>query len=376
MRIGATDYLTKPFAMDELTSVLERAAQRRTSEVEVQRTRGNLRTPSGLGHLVGRSPEMEKLYRIISKVATANHPVLILGESGSGKETVARTIHAGGFSAARAFHVLECGQLAPAVLESELFGFARGAHTGFDRSQPPLLASPEGGTVFLDAISELTPELQSRLMRALQDRQVTPPGAGQPMPLTVRILAGSSRDLTTLVASGQFRKDLYYRLNIVSLRIPSLRERRDDISVLLEYFLERMRRERATAYRLSPEAVETLVSYDWPGNVREMESVIERACALSSGPVLHLGDLPTQMHQSVAQAESTGVTLVDERPLLPAGTTDRPSAPIVSIAELEREAILNTIRQLHGDKLMAAKLLGIGKTTLYRKLKEYGISDL
>jgi two-component system response regulator HydG len=376
MRIGATDYLTKPFAMDELTSVLERAAQRRTSEVEVQRTRGNLRTPSGLGHLVGRSPEMEKLYRIISKVATANHPVLILGESGSGKETVARTIHAGGFSATRAFHVLECGQLAPAVLESELFGFARGAHTGFDRSQPPLLASPEGGTVFLDAISELTPELQSRLMRALQDRQVTPPGAGQPMPLTVRILAGSSRDLTTLVASGQFRKDLYYRLNIVSLRIPSLRERRDDISVLLEYFLERMRRERATAYRLSPEAVETLVSYDWPGNVREMESVIERACALSSGPVLHLGDLPTQMHQSVAQAESTGVTLVDERPLLPAGTTDRPSAPIVSIAELEREAILNTIRQLHGDKLMAAKLLGIGKTTLYRKLKEYGISDL
>lgn len=377
MRIGATDYLTKPFAMDELTSVLERAAQRRSSELEGQRTLRNLRTHAGLGHLVGRSPGMEKLYRIISKVATANHPVLILGESGSGKETVARTIHAGGSSATRVFHVLECGQLAPAVLESELFGFARGAHTGFDRSMPPLLASPEGGTVFLDAISELTPELQSRLMRALQDRQITPPGAAQPMPLTVRVLAGSNRDLAALVASGQFRKDLYYRLNIVSLRIPPLRERRDDIPVLLEYFLERMRRERATAYHFSPEAVDLLVSYDWPGNVREMESVIERACALSSGPALHLGDLPTQMHQqSMAQAESTAVTLVDERSSLPAGRMDRPSAPIVSIAELEREAILNTIRQLHGDKLMAAKLLGIGKTTLYRKLKEYGISEL
>lgn len=376
MRIGATDYLTKPFAMDELTSVLERAAQRRSSEIEGQRSQSTLRTHAGLGDLVGRSPEMEKLYRIISKVATANHPVLILGESGSGKETVARTIHASGSPASRPFHILECGQLAPAVLESELFGFARNGYTGFDRSQSPLLASPEGGTVFLDAISELTPEVQSRLMRVLQDRQVTSPGPSQPMPLTVRILAGSSRDLATLVASGQFRKDLYYRLNIVSLRIPALRERREDIPVLLEYFLERMRRERATAYRFSPEAIETLISYDWPGNVRELESVIERTCALSSGPVLHLGDLPTQMHQRIGTKEDTvAVTRVDER-AVPAATVDRLSSPIVSIAELEREAILNTIRQLHGDKLMAAKLLGIGKTTLYRKLKEYGISDL
>ena len=377
MRIGATDYLTKPFAMDELTSVLERAALRRTSEIEGQRTQDNLRSHSGFGDLVGRSPEMEKLYRIIAKVATANHPVLILGESGSGKETVARTIHASGSSSIRPFHVLECGQLAPAVLESELFGFARGASTGFDRSSVPLLASPEGGTVFLDAISELTPELQSRLMRALQDRHVMPSGASQPAPLTVRILAASSRDLAALVASGQFRKDLYYRLNIVSLRIPPLRERRDDIPVLLEYFLERMRRERATPYRFSPDAVEALVAYDWPGNVREMESIIERVCALSSGPVLHLGDLPTQLYQqSIVQPESSAVTLVDERAIQLPGSQDRPSSPIVSIAELEREAILNTIRQLHGDKLMAAKLLGIGKTTLYRKLKEYGISDI
>lgn len=377
MRMGATDYLTKPFAMDELTSVLERAGQRRTFEIEGQRVQGTLRAQAGFGNLVGRSPEMEKLYRIISKVATANHPVLILGESGSGKETVARAIHASGPLATRGFHVLECGQLAPAVLESELFGFARGAYTGFDRSQEPLLAAPEGGTVFLDGISEMPLELQARLMRALQDRQVTPPGASQPMPVTVRVLAGSSRDLAALVVQGQFRKDLYYRLNVVSLRIPALRERRDDIPLLLEYFLERMRRERATTYRFSSEAMTILSSYDWPGNVRELESAIERACALSSGPVLYMGDLPTQMHQQASPDTAAALTRVDERSSQPsAPIADRPSNPIVSIAELEREAILHTIRQLHGDKLMAAKLLGIGKTTLYRKLKEYGISDI
>lgn len=377
MRMGATDYLTKPFAMDELTSVLERAGQRRAFEMEGQRVQGSVRAQAGFGNLVGRSPEMEKLYRIISKVANANHPVLILGESGSGKETVARAIHASGPLATRGFHVLECGQLAPAVLESELFGFTRGAYTGFDRSQEPLLAAPEGGTVFLDGISEMPLELQSRLMRVLQDRQITPPGGAQPMPLTMRVLAGSSRDLASLVAQGQFRKDLYYRLNVVSLRIPPLRERREDISLLLEYFLGRMRRERATTYRFSPEAMEILSSYDWPGNVRELESAIERACALSSGPVLYMGDLPTQMHQRPFPDTTAALTRVDERlsqPSVPAA--DRPSNPIVSIAELEREAILHTIRQLHGDKLMAAKLLGIGKTTLYRKLKEYGISDI
>ncbi|MEZ2345447.1 sigma-54-dependent transcriptional regulator [Terriglobus sp. RCC_193] len=377
MRMGATDYLTKPFAMDELTSVLERAGQRRTFEIEGQRVQGSLRAQAGFGNLVGRSPEMEKLYRIISKVATANHPVLILGESGSGKETVARAIHASGPLATRGFHVLECGQLAPAVLESELFGFTRGAYTGFDRSQVPLLASPEGGTVFLDGISEMPLELQARLMRVLQDRQITPPGAPQAMPLTARVLAGSSRDLAALVAQGQFRKDLYYRLNVVSLRIPALRERREDIPLLLEYFLVRMRRERATTYRFSPEAMEILTSYDWPGNVRELESAIERACALSSGPVLYMGDLPTQMHQKMSTDTAAALTRVDERPSQPSvPAADRPSNPIVSIAELEREAILHTIRQLHGDKLMAAKLLGIGKTTLYRKLKEYGISDI
>ena len=376
IRLGASDYLTKPFAMDELTGVLERAGQRRSFELESHRLQNHLRRQKGHGQLIGASPAMEKLYRIVAKVALSTHPVLILGENGTGKETVARTIHTSGPNTSRRFASVECGQLAPAVLESELFGYAKSAFTGFDRSKDALLTSEEGGTVFLDQVSEMPLDMQAKLLRALQDKEVRPPGARQGSPVTVRILAGSSRNLSSLVDQGLFRKDLYYRLNVVGLRMPPLRERREDIPLLAEHFLERMRRESAIPYRFSPDAMQVLTGYDWPGNVRELESAIERACALSSGPVLHMGDLPTQM-QSVLPGEDTkSVTRVDERrPHGMVPNADGSAPTIVSIAELEREAILNTIRQLHGDKLMAAKLLGIGKTTLYRKLKEYGISD-
>lgn len=378
MRMGATDYLTKPFAMDELTGVLERAGQKRTFALENQRLMGHLRVQAGFGTLVSGSPQMEKLYRIVEKVSTANHPVLILGESGSGKETIARSIHASGPLASRKFTTLECSQLSPAVLESELFGYSKDAMTGLDRSHEPLLSSADGGTLFLDGISDLPLPLQARLMKALQERTVTPAGALQPLPVTVRVLAGSSRDLTALVDGGLFRKDLYYRLNIVTLRIPPLRSRREDIPMLAEYFLDRMRRESAVPYQFAAEAMQTLTAYDWPGNVRELESVVERACSLSSGPVLHMGDLPTQMHGAAPYTATAMTTRVDERipQSQPAAALDQQVPAIVSIAELEREAILNTIRQLRGDKLMAAKLLGIGKTTLYRKLKEYGITDI
>jgi DNA-binding NtrC family response regulator len=378
IRLGASDYLTKPFAMDELTGVLERAGQRRNFELESRRVQQHLREQKGHGHLVGSSPVMEKLYRIVAKVALSTHPVLIAGESGTGKETVARTIHTTGTNGSRRFAIVECGQLAPAVLESELFGYSRSAYTGFDRSKDALLTSEEGGTLFLDQVSEMPLDIQAKLLRALQEREVRPPGARQGAPLTVRILVGCSRNLSSLVDQGLFRKDLYYRLNVVGLRMPPLRERREDIPLLAEHFLERMRRESAIAYRFTPEAMQVLSHYDWPGNVRELESAVERACALSSGPILHMGDLPTQMQRIGGSEDFAGdLTRVDERRSAASGDARsngvRPA--IVSIAELEREAILNTIQQLHGDKLMAARLLGIGKTTLYRKLKEYGITD-
>jgi DNA-binding NtrC family response regulator len=376
MRIGAGDYLTKPFALEELTTVLDRAAQRRHFDLESRLLREKLRTQQGVGGLVGQSPEMEKLYRILSKVAFSTHPVLILGESGTGKELVARSIHFNGPNATKPFVPVDCGSLVPTLIESELFGHVKGAFTGADRAKEGLLATAEGGTVFLDEIGELPLDLQAKLLRALQEKEVRPVGSTQARPISARVLAATNRDLTAMVEQGRFRRDLYFRLNVVNLRIPPLRDRRGDIPLLAMHFLERMQKESGVGYEFSDDTLRVMAEYDWPGNVRELENAIERACALSSGPVLHMGDLPTQLQDfrmqrvpmgfgsetdAVAQADGSGVGMSD--------------GAIVSIAEMEKHAILGTIRQLKGDKLMAARLLGIGKTTLYRKLKEYGITD-
>jgi DNA-binding NtrC family response regulator len=371
MRTGATDYLTKPFAVDEISGVLERASERRTLNVSSRRLRERLRNQQGLGNIIGRSPEMDKLYRILSKVAQSSHPVLILGESGTGKELVARSIHANGTHANKPFIPVDCGSLVPTLIESELFGYVKGAFTGANRSKDGLLASAEGGTVFLDEIGELPLDLQAKLLRALQEKEIRPVGATHRIPINVRVLAATNRDLAAMVEQGRFRKDLYYRLNVVNLRIPPLRDRRQDIPMLAAHFLDRMSRENSTTYTLSDDALRTMIDYEWPGNVRELENAIERACALSSGPTLHMGDLPTQLQDFRLQVSRTRAAVIGAPEDQPAD-----SAPDVTpLAEMEKQAILSTIRQLHGDKLMAARLLGIGKTTLYRKLKEYGITD-
>jgi DNA-binding NtrC family response regulator len=368
MRTGAADYLTKPFALDELTAVLERAMERRTVDGASRRLRETLRSPQGLGNMIGRSPEMDKLYRILAKVAQSSHPVLILGESGVGKELVARSIHSNGPHADRPFVPIDCGSLVPTLMESELFGYVKGAFTGANRSKDGLLASAEGGTVFLDEIGELPLDLQAKLLRALQEKEVRPVGATHRIPINVRILAATNRNLTAAVEQGRFRKDLYYRLSVVNLRIPPLRERRQDIPLLAAHFLERMSRETGTTHTLSDDALRTLVDYDWPGNVRELENSLDRACTLSSGPVLHLGDLPTQLQnfhlQNRRPVQMTATAL---------GAPGSSRVPVLPLAQLEKQAILETLRKLNGDKLLAARLLGIGKTTLYRKLKEYGI---
>src|ERR1700678_3265753 len=295
MRTGAADYLTKPFAMDELAAVLERSTERRTVDGASRQLRETLRSAQGLGNLIGRSPEMDKLYRILAKVAQSSHPVLILGESGVGKELVARSIHSNGPHADRPFVPVDCGSLVPTLMESELFGYVKGAFTGANRAKEGLLASAQGGTVFLDEIGELPLDLQAKLLRALQEKDVRRVGASHRIHINVRILAATNRDLPAMVEQGRFRKDLYYRLSVVNLRIPPLRERKQDIPLLATHFLERMARETGTPHTLSDDALRTLVEYDWPGNVRELEHSIDRACTLSSGPVLHLGDLPTQL---------------------------------------------------------------------------------
>jgi DNA-binding NtrC family response regulator len=375
MRIGAGDYLTKPFALGELTTVLERASQRRQFDLQSRQLRERLRSQKGVDGPVGQSLEMEKLYRILSKVAFSTHPVMILGESGTGKELVARAIHSNGPNAAKPFVAVDCGSLVPTLIESELFGHVKGAFTGADRAKEGLLAAAEGGTVFLDEIGELPLDLQAKLLRALQEKEVRPVGATQARPISARVLAATNRDLAAMVEQGRFRKDLYFRLNVVNLRIPPLRDRRGDIPLLAMHFLEKMQRETGVARTFSGDTLRVLSEFDWPGNVRELENAIERACALSSGPVLHMGDLPTQLQDfrmhSIPQRPDSDVSKAnaDED-----GSRGADGA-IVSIAEMERSAILGTIKQLNGDKLMAARLLGIGKTTLYRKLKEYGISE-
>jgi DNA-binding NtrC family response regulator len=381
MRIGAGDYLTKPFALEELVTVLERASERTHFDLESRRLRDRLRNPKGAGHLIGRAPEMEKLYRILSKVAHTQHPVLIVGESGTGKELVARSIHFNGPMAQKPFCAVDCGSLLPEMVEGELFGYVKGAFTGSGRapathSKEGLLTAADGGTVFLDEIGELSLDLQAKLLRALQDRAVLPVGATQPVPVAARVLAATNRNLAAMVESGRFRKDLYLRLSVVNLRIPALRDRKDDIPLLAQHFLERAQRDGGVAHTLSDDALRALMGYDWPGNVRELESAMQRACALSSGPMVHMRDLPTQLQDFGMYGRLRNFPGAGAGAMSQDANPDASRRRILSIAEMEKDAILGAIQELRGDKMLAAKLLGIGKTTLYRKLKEYGVSDL
>jgi two-component system response regulator HydG len=288
---------------------------------------------------------------------------------------VARAIHNNGANAAKPFVPVDCGSLVPTLIESELFGYVKGAFTGANRSKEGLFSTANGGTVFLDEIGELPLNLQVKLLRALQEKEVRPVGATHAVPITARVLAATNRDLSAMVEQGTFRKDLYFRLSVVNLKLPPLRERREDIAMLAVHFLERLHRETGASRVFSEDAILLMTEYDWPGNVRELENAIERACALSSGPVLHMADLPTQLQDFRMHSREADLLAAEARDGM-GGEREHanPDDSIVSIADMEKQAILGTIRQLNGDKLMAAKLLGIGKTTLYRKLKEYGLS--
>ncbi|HUO26978.1 MAG TPA: sigma-54 dependent transcriptional regulator [Candidatus Aquilonibacter sp.] len=355
MKHGAYDYVTKPFSMDELKLLLERMAGHLRLKTENRMLREKVKSKQGYGAIVGRSPEMEKLYRIIAKAANSSHPVLILGESGTGKEMVARSIHYSGPFRDKPFIPVDCGSLVPTLIESELFGYVKGAFTGANQAKDGLLAIAEGGTVFLDEVGELPVDLQAKLLRAIQEKEIRPVGSTRRIPINVRILAATNRDLEQAVMEGAFRRDLYFRLNVLSLRIPPLRERREDIPLLIAHFIERLARSSMQEKILGDEAYKALLAYDWPGNVRELENCLERTWAFTSGPAIHLPDLPPAIANLQVNAPSNGDG----------------HNKIIPMAELEKQTILNAIAELNGDKLQAARLLGIGKTTLYRKLKDY-----
>ena len=350
-RMGAADYVTKPFHVPELRTKLERAVRLLEIDQENRVLREQLRTRPGFGGLIGVSPKMQRVYRLIEKVSQHNYPVLILGESGTGKELVARSIHFLGSRRNKPFVPVDCSTLVPTLIESELFGYVKGAFTGAVQSKMGLMESAGSGTLFLDEIGDLPVDMQAKLLRALQEKEVKPVGSTERIPISTRIIAATNHDLETRVRQGQFRQDLYFRLNVVQIKLPPLRERKSDIPLLVNAFLEKFSDANNSMRTISEEAMARLLAYDWPGNVRELENAVERAVALGSGPILHVGDLPSNIH-------GTGDHMPQNDELLP-------------LEELERRAIFRALRDAAETELAAARLLGIGKTTLYRKLKQY-----
>jgi len=352
-RLGARDYVTKPFHVEELRAKIARLIQTVELDHENRVLREQLRTRPGFGGLIGVSAKMQRVYKMVEKVSQHNYPVLILGESGTGKELVARSIHFLGVRQNKPFVPVDCSGLVPTLIESELFGYVKGAFTGAQNARKGLLETGNGGTVFLDEIGDLPVDLQAKLLRALQEREIRPVGATDRVRIDLRIIAATNRDLDLAIRTGGFRQDLYFRLNVVQIKLPPLRERKSDIPLLVNSFLEKFSDAQRPIRTISEDAMGRLMAYDWPGNVRELENAVERAVALGSGPILHMGDLPSNVQQSCG----------DQAP---------DSDELTTLNEMEHRAIVRALRETNGDKLAAARLLGIGKTTLYRKLKQYG----
>ncbi|MBS1841436.1 MAG: sigma-54-dependent Fis family transcriptional regulator [Acidobacteria bacterium] len=350
---GALDYVTKPFRIEELRTRLEKAIHEVDLRQENRLLRDQLTNGQpGFGKLIGLSPKMQRVYKTIEKVSGHEYPVLILGESGTGKELVARSLHMLGSRKEGPFVPVDCSSLVPTLIESELFGYVKGAFTGAMQSKVGLLEAANGGTVFLDEIGDMPTDLQARLLRALQEKEIKPVGSTERRKINVRIIAATNRDLEAAIRAGTFRQDLYFRLNVVQVKLPPLRDRKTDIPLLVTSFLEKYSPVDEPVRAISADTMQRLMAYDWPGNVRELENCIERAVAMSSGPMIHTADLPSNLQYSTSERAPQR----DE--LLP-------------LEELERRAILRTLRETNGDKLSAARMLGIGKTTLYRKLKQY-----
>ncbi len=302
--------------------------------------------------LIGESDPMQSLCELIGKAGHCSSPVLLLGETGTGKEIVARAIHFAGSNRGKSLVTVDCSTLTATLIESELFGHVRGSFTGADQSKVGLLQTARDGTIFLDEIGELPMPSQAKLLRALQEKEIRPVGSTESIHISARVIAATNRDLERGVAEGTFRQDLFFRLNVIQIKIPALRERREDIPLLVSYFLKKFSGRLQPVREISDVAMGKLKAYSWPGNIRELENTIESAVALSSGAVLQVGDLPAKFQHTAAD-------------FVPDNTEP------LSINQIERIAIFRALDETCDDKLEAARLLGIGKTTLYRKLKEY-----
>ncbi len=355
LRKGAYDYITKPFVNEDLLQSVKNALRLRGLSRENRALRRELDRRYSFSEIIGTSPALQSVFRLVEKVAGTNTNILIEGESGTGKELIARAIHHNSPRAERPFVAVNCGALPETLLESELFGHVKGAFTGAINNKPGLFRSGEGGTVFLDEVAEITPAMQVRLLRALQEHEVTPVGSSLPVPFDARIICATNRDLEREVSEGRFREDLFYRLNVIEIHLPPLRERREDIPLLVRSFIKRNAREQSAAEKpVTPEAMSALINYNWPGNVRELQNAVERAFTLS-GEEIDLDSLPPRAREAAA-----GQTPVRD-----------PDGLRPTLAEIERRHIFDTLASVNQDKARAANILGIDLSTLYRKLKRY-----
>jgi len=388
MKLGAYDYITKPFSpLEELRQFLRRMADK--SKLVWDNEFLRMENEPATHGIIGSSPKLKEVVSLVARLKDTRTAVLIYGESGTGKELVARAMHFRGAFASRPFVAVDCGSLVPTLIESELFGYEKGAFTGALKSKQGLFQAADGGTIFLDEVGELPLELQAKLLRVLQEKEVRPVGSNQRMKVDVRVIAATNRDLEAAYKNGTFRKDLYFRLNVVTLYVPALRERRSDTPMLVHWFLERYA--PSSELHVTSAAMKAMMQYEWPGNVRELENCVERAVALGNGQIIDLGDLPPAI-ASGAAAGSAGIgaaagispaalpvnrpPVLDpdlaaaqaaaESPRIPMSTTD--------LEDIERATIQRVFEQVNGDKALAGRMLGISRATLYRKLKRYNIS--
>ncbi len=356
MKLGAYDYIVKPFRIDELKIALHRIAEKVRLVSENEYLRDAVNTEQELSAIDGSSAKIQDVLRMVARLKDTRTPVLITGESGTGKELVARAIHFRGSLQKRPFVAVDCGALVPTLIESELFGYEKGAFTGALKSKEGLFQAADGGSIFLDEIGELPMEMQAKLLRVLQEKEVRPVGSNDRVKVDVRVIAATNRDLEAAYKAGTFRKDLYFRIAVVQIHLPPLRERKSDILALVRSFLARYAPDEKI--EVTTAAMNCLLQYDWPGNVRELENCIERAIALGNHERIDVGDLPPALRAAGAAP-------------VPAADSVEPVA--TDLSDMERSTIERVFERVNGDKQMAAKLLGISRATLYRKLKLYGI---
>ena len=360
IRAGAYDFIPKPFEIDVLAIALERAIKHRELRHEVKHLRHLLDATRGMGELIGESPVMQELKELLARVAESQASVLVTGESGTGKEVVARLLHQRGPRADKPFMALNCAAMPEHLLESELFGHVRGAFTDARADKIGLFVQANHGTLFLDEIGDMPLSLQPKLLRVLEERKVRPVGGSKEVSVDLRLISATHRDLEDAIVQGQFREDLYFRLNVIQIALPALRARGSDVLLIAQTFVNTFAKQSGKqVVGLTPEAAERLVSYAWPGNVRELRNAIERAVALTRHENITVDDLPERI-----RAYKVSHVLV---------ATDDPEE-LVNLAEVEKRYIARVLGAVGGNKSSAAKILGIDRTTLYKKLAQYKIS--